>query len=173
MSKNTLIIKNAAKKVNKAVDKGVDNALNKLQKSVPKQIKQRTQLGTGGNFNKDLVGGSKKPISKLSGKYKETRKRYQSNLSSNTGVNTSNLTATGKMLESLEARRISGGRLEVDTDDKTRSDLTGNGKSYSNKKIREFVEVKRPFLGLLDFEVEKARRVVRKEIDKELSKANN
>lgn len=173
MKSNKLIIKDVAERINKSVSKGIDKSLDSLEKSLPRQIKKRAQLGQGGNFNKDRLGGSGKKFKELKESTIKQRNIYKKKLSSNTTPGRSNQTATGKMLNSLKARKRPGQKIEIDTSDKKRAGLTGKGKKISNIEVRELNEKKgRTFLGLLDFEVIKAQRTVRKEVLKEVRKAN-
>lgn len=159
-----------------AVERGLQIATKAVAKETTVQIKTRTRLG--GGLSRDTesgkLDGKRKQLEKLSPSYKKQRQRYKANLDSKfTNVGRSNLTATGQMLKSIRSRVkpgntvfteiIAGGR---------RKELDGSSPRLNNKQIQEFVEEKRPFLGLTTAESNKLRRLARDIILKQIQGVN-
>ena len=131
------------KQIENIINSKLDKTLSEVSKLIPIQIKKRTQLG------KDLNNSKIKDIEDSTKAY---RKRYKSNLSSNTTPNKSNLTATGQLLDSIQCE-VKDRQFEISLKDQRKNDLSGKKSKVKNSEIRKFQEDQgRPFFGLLDFE---------------------
>lgn len=131
------------KQIENIINSKLDKTLSEVSKLIPIQIKKRTQLG------KDLNNSKIKDIEDSTKAY---RKRYKSNLSSNTTPNKSNLTATGQLLNSIQCE-VKDRQFEISLKDQRKNDLSGKKSKVKNSEIRKFQEDQgRPFFGLLDFE---------------------
>jgi len=114
-------------------------------------IRKRTRQGFGvaSNYN------SKYKLKPLSASYIEYRKTI--NLSSETSPSKSNLTKTGTMLDSLDAKRTRPGAWSIY--------LYGqNSSGKSNAEIARYVSRARPFMFLSGGEIEEIKKAASKKL---------
>lgn len=98
----------------------------------------------------------------------KNRNRYSDNLSPDTDANTSNLTATGQMIDALRGR-AGGGKVTVDIKPTRRKDELNGGRSgLTNNEVRAFVEKDREFLKLSEYEKRDATELAKKIINDHL-----
>lgn len=171
MKKQFKIVVQEAKKNLDQVKKSMESVMPELRREIPDQIRTRTRLGGGVDHDgKDRLGGNRKKLAGLSAGYKKTRKRYSSNLSSDTTVSKSNLTATGQLLDAIKAKIVGRKSLEIFLEKNRSVDLYGNSAKINNEQLAEYVEEKRKFFGLTDGEMNKFRRMIREKIESDLLK---
>jgi len=139
----------------------ITQILNNIIKDVRSQVaKQRMQLlanealrlileRTRAGFGVKDSGGRISKLKKLSPKYVAYRKRNRRLLSSTTSPETSNVTFTGQMLESLKVQQAANGRASIRAPGKHKS-------GPSNEKIVLYLAGQgRVFLNLSKTEVDK------------------
>jgi hypothetical protein len=91
--------------------------------------------------------GTSGPLKRLSPGYIKSRAKSE-NLSQDTTPGTSNLTATGQLLDALRGR-AGGGKVTVDIKPTRRkAELNGKRSGLTNEQVRKYVEEDREFLKL-------------------------
>jgi hypothetical protein len=120
-------------------------------------VRRRTRLGYG--VAGEEFGGSQQKLEKLAAPTKEKRARLkkQGRLSSETTPAKSNLTETGKLLDSIQFR-VRGNRLEVF--------IAG----LDNQLVASYVSDKRPFFTLTQPEVSRLADLIEQAIQNYLAK---
>lgn len=155
------------KKVGEVQKKGIpDSVVRKVGDEAKQQIIKRTRLGKGvrpqGGGIFDLAGLKDSTIDK--------RERYDFNLSPFTRPTRSNLTATGQLLDSITYRIFKTGQdkgIELFFKENRRKELEGGPARVRHKDLANYVERGgRPFFYLADFEIEKMKSVLFRELDK-------
>lgn len=105
-------------------------AARELAQLIPELIKIRTR-NAGQGVNGDLDA--------LSDKTEAYRQRYQDNLHPETTPTTSNLTATGQLLDSLKGRNV-GSKVISEAKGRRTSELSGGRSRKTNKEVLNHVE---------------------------------
>lgn len=142
---------NTISKINRRLQVRLKVALREAAKEVIQVvidvIKLRTQQegqGKGGKFD---------ALKESTIKYRE---RYASRLSKDTDPRTSNVTATGQMIDAITGKS-SGNKVEIFIKNtKRRKELSGGKSGLTNNQVREYVEKQREFLVLTDQERKEA-----------------
>lgn len=146
-------------KLDRAILQGQIRAVRELAKTLPDIIRERVRSGLGLNG----------PLDGLSESYIKVRKRYASNLSSETAPRFSNLTATGQMLKGIIGE-ASGTIVRIFMRGKRTKELNGGKPRLTNNEIRKEVERTRPFFELTDKErraaIDSATEIIKQEIRK-------
>jgi hypothetical protein len=129
-------------------------AAKELSKIIPDVIKLRTRQEGEDKNNR--------PLKNLEASTKEYRERYQDNLHPDTSPGTSNLTATGQLLDSIQGRST-GSKVSIEIKGgRRRGELSGSDSRITNKKLRKYVEDQgREFLQLSEAEREEAKDLAR------------
>jgi hypothetical protein len=96
------------------------------------------------------------------------RERYSKRLHPDTAPPTSNVTATGQMLDALTGK-ASGSKVTIFIkNNKRRKELSGSRSTLTNEQVRKYVENEREFLVLRDDEknqiIEVATEIIRQNI---------
>lgn len=139
-------------------------AAQELAKVIPEVVKIRTRLESENRNNQ--------PITALKPSTKKYRKRYQDNLHPDTDPNTSNLTATGQMLDAITGAS-KGAKVTVEIKNtKRKRELSGSKSKLTNKEVQRHVENKagREFLELSKQERIEATELATQIIKDELTK---
>jgi hypothetical protein len=105
-------------------------AARELAGLIPELVKIRTR-GAG-----DGVNGPLKDLESSTIKYRE---RYDDNLHPETTPTTSNLTATGQLLDSLKGRNV-GSKVIVEPKGRRTQELSGERSRKTNKQVLKYVE---------------------------------
>ena len=123
---------------------GTDH-LNRIAKAMSNQVKKRTQVGK----SVASTAGTQQNFQPLKPRTIEQRKRASKvgQLSPNTRPSKSNLTETGKMLDSLEGRSLNRGEIEIYISDTERAEVAKYHHEGGGKLP------KRPFMFLAKFEL--------------------
>lgn len=114
----------------------IREAAKQLLKIIPELIKYRTRSGASAT-------GSLKSLAEST---KEYRKRYSSNLSSETSPGESNLTATGQLLDAIIGKATDNGLTFTINRKKRKGELSGGKSDLTNEEVRKYVEQSREFL---------------------------
>jgi hypothetical protein len=135
-------------------------AARELAALIPELIKLRTrQAGEG-------VDGELDGLEKSTEAY---RQRYSENLHPDTTPSTSNLTATGQLLDAIQGKNT-GSKVKIDIKGgKRKGELSGGKSKKTNKDVRKYVEdAGRKFLELSEAEkdevIELARQIILDEL---------
>lgn len=123
-------------KLERAILQGQIAAARTIAVELPIIIRERVRSGIG-------LSGTFKSLSE---KYISLRRKAR-RLSSETTPDTSNLTATGQLLNSIKGL-ASRTVIKIFIKDKRGRDLSGNASKVGNNKVREYVEKERPFFEL-------------------------
>jgi hypothetical protein len=136
-------------------------AAKELAKLIPDVIRLRTR--------QEGEDSSNRPLKRLEKSTQLYRERYQDNLHPDTDPRTSNLTATGQLLDAIQGKST-GSKVRVDIKaGRRRGELSGSDSSITNKKLREYVEQSgREFLELSEAEREEAIELVKEIILQEI-----
>lgn len=140
-------------------------ALQKIAKEmvgdVVEYIKMRTQQGQQGT-NGQLKGLKESTI--------KNRERYSGNLSDQTSPSTSNATATGQLIASIQGKNI-GTRMVIEPNKKKRGKTLSGGKDKLNNQqvLKYYEDTGREFLKLSDKEKDELRKAIAEKLGKELS----
>lgn len=148
------------RKIKKVLSKMPEDDYDFLIKKIIEQIRKRTKAGKGlSSSGKDL-----EKLKALSDSYKELRKKKRSKLGDKATPGKSNLTASGKMLDSMKGRKKKGPSLEFELKGTTK----GLGsKSVSTDKVASYQEDQgRKFFGLSESEERGIQREIRKILEK-------
>jgi hypothetical protein len=106
-------------------------AAKELASVIPDVIKIRTRQEEEG------VSGK---LKRLSSSTKEYRERYEDNLHPDTAPSTSNLTATGQLIDSIRGKNI-GSKVTIDLKKgKRKGELSGGKSKLTNQEVRKYVE---------------------------------
>lgn len=105
-------------------------AARELAQLIPELIKIRTRNAGEG------VNGTLDSLSKETEAYRE---RYQDNLHPETTPTTSNLTATGQLLDSIKGRNV-GSKVITEAKGRRSRELSGGRSKKSNKQVLNYVE---------------------------------
>lgn len=96
------------------------------------------------------------------------RSRYKKRLSKDTTPATSNLTATGQLLDALTGKSLGGKVTIFIKNNKRRKELSGTRPTLTNEQVREYVEKEREFLVLSNQDkkevIEVATEIIRQNI---------
>lgn len=123
-------------KLARAIEQGQRKAARDLALTLPDVIRERVRSGIG------LTGTFKA----LSESYVRLRRRLSRGLSKETNPETSNLTATGQMLNAIIGQ-ATGTVIRIFIRGNRKRELSGDSVK-SNNEIRGYVEKDRPFFGL-------------------------
>lgn len=132
-----------------------------LAEAIPEVIKLRTrQEGEG-------VSG---PLKKLEDSTEKYRERYSDNLHPDTSPKTSNLTATGQLIDAIQGKSA-GSKVKIDIKSgKRKNELSGGRSKQTNKEVRKYVEdAGREFLELSKAERKEAEELAKQIILEEIS----
>jgi hypothetical protein len=92
--------------------------------------------------------GGKGKFKKLEPSTIAIRERYERNLSKDTTPETSNLTATGQLLDAITGKSV-GGKVTITVKKtKRKRELSGSRSGLTNEQVRSYVENEREFLTL-------------------------
>lgn len=131
-----------------------------LAEAIPEVIKLRTrQEGEG-------VSGPLKDLEDSTIKYRE---RYADNLHPDTSPRTSNLTATGQLIDAIQGKSA-GSKVKIDIKGgKRKGELSGGKSKKTNKEVRKYVEdAGREFLELSKVERQEAEELAKEIILEEI-----
>lgn len=159
MSKKLDILK---KKLEVKTKLAQTKAAKELANVIPEVIKLRTrQEGEG----------VKGPLKKLETSTINYRERYEDNLHPDTDPRTSNLTATGQLIDAIKGKS-SGTKVKIDLKKgKRKRELSGGRSTKTNQEVRKFVEeAGREFLELSKDEKKEATELAKEIILNELRK---
>lgn len=135
MSKNTDKIDSLTKRISEVVDKEIDaNASRSLGELMADRIRKRTRLGYGVSNSE-----SQQPLKKLTEGYVSKRERYRQELHPNTRPNRSNLTATGQMLDGIEAKGQKG-KVILEISGSRNRELGGRRSTLTNAEVAKYVQ---------------------------------
>lgn len=136
-----------------------------LAKAIPEVIKLRTRQEREG------VNGALAELEESTVKYRE---RYRDNLHPDTSPRTSNLTATGQLIDAIQGRNA-GTKVTVDIKGgKRKGELSGGRSKKTNKEVRKHVEeAGRVFLELSKAERQEAQDLAKEIILEELRSVTN
>ena len=151
------------RKITKAIQKGIRQSLSRKElleigKTAVAIIQRRTRRG----FGVAKSGGVRRRLAPLSAKYIKQRQRAK--LSRFTSPRRSNLTFTGQMLASLNARVVKPGTVTISADGRRR-----DGKR--NEDVAIFVSQRRPFLNLSKKEIEVLTEDYDRSLEAQLTRA--
>lgn len=149
------------KQINKEMQKIVEKAVRKKILPMIKEIILSRTRGEGKGVNRE--GGNRTKLAEL--EESTIRKRSRLQLHSETSPSRSNLTETGKLLDSMSLS-FDGKNITVSFKG---SRKRGN-KTVRNQDIAEYVSVKRPFANLGKVELKKLAVELERLIQLELSK---
>ena len=143
-------IKKVIKRLNK-IREDMQGDMLDVGEAAVELIKKRTRLG----FGVAEKGGRKKRLDKLSEGYKKSRKRHKP--TGPTTASKSNLTRSGGMLDDLEAKEKSDGKIHIDFSSADSQDKAG------------WVSDDRPFNNLSKAEIKQLEQ----QLDKAAKKASS
>lgn len=169
----TLSFKKQIDEINDAIKSALEDAVSKtnlkpLANKAADLIRIRTRVGYGVSKS----GSPKEKLKELKGSTKKSRntKKKRGLLSDETSPSKSNLTETGKLLDSIKASVPSAGVIQVR--------LTGShGDDLSNEKLGEYMHEgsanreKRPFMGLTDLQIKQLTDDLRRDLLARVNKA--
>ena len=112
--------------------------------------------------------GTNGKLDRLEPSTKKYRKRYADNLHPDTSPNTSNLTATGQLLDAIKFTSGNGKVKVFIKNTKRKKDLGGYKSKLTNDEVRAEVEKSREFLKLSESEKEDATKLAANIIEEEL-----
>lgn len=141
-------------------------AAKELAQAIPEVIKIRTRL--------EGQGADGRPLADLEDSTIATRSRYSQNLHPDTTPGTSNLTATGQMLDAVTGKS-SGTKVTIEVrNNRRRRELSGARSDKTNKEVQRHVEkAGREFLELSRAERVEAEELAAQIIKEELSDITN
>lgn len=157
MSKQLELLK---KKLQVKIRLAQAKAAKALAESIPEVIKLRTrQEGEG-------VSG---PLKDLADSTIEYRQKYSDNLHPDTSARTSNLTATGQLIDAIQGKSA-GSKVKIDIKGgKRKGELSGGKSTKTNKEVRKYVEdAGREFLELSKVERQEAEELAKEIILEEI-----
>lgn len=160
-------------KVKKAIEKATTASqsakfMKQISNDVADDIKVRARKNKK-RAKKD--GGNEVKIKDTSTATKKIRKRYSKNLHSGTSPNTSNLTATGKLLDSIKGDG-SKQTVKVKLNDTRRGrNLMGKREKVGNNDVNEYLEdMNRGFLYISKKQIKEIESDIEEKYDKEINK---
>lgn len=115
--------------------------------------------------------GTKGQLDGLSNSYISHREKYSKNLHPDTSPGTSNLTATGQLIDSVTGKAV-GDKVEIFLKGKRKKSLTGSKSQLSNDQVGAYVrEQGREFLKLSSEEKQEAIDLATQIINEEIKDA--
>lgn len=135
MSKNQKTIDAIINRFKQATEVAVTPQESKrLGDLMARQVRTRTRLGYGATQN-----GSQRKLDRLSERYKEYREDHAEELSGATTPGRSNLTATGQMLDAIQAVG-SRGKVVLELVGKRTGELGGRRSRLTNAQVAKYVQ---------------------------------
>ena len=156
----------AINNIQKRIDKAVSNlhkekGFDKIANETALQVKKRTQISKGG-AGKDKDGNALKPLKSKKGSTIDIRTRHKKRLSKKTSPATSNLTATGQMLDAITYKIAPFLIYIFVKDDKRKQELSGSHGRLTNSRVARYAkEGGRSFMGLIKYERKALARKLR------------